>query len=107
MVEKSFSPFWDETLSFEFNILSEAQLDSQKAYIEVWNSKIGMDDLIGAFELDFGFLWREENHELHRRWVGLTDPLGEPGRAGLPESLQLVDGTAPKTDYDDDSDSDG
>jgi hypothetical protein len=118
VVQKSLSPFWNETLSFEFEIKTEPQLESQKAYIELWDSERFIDVLIGKFELDLGFLWRQENHELHRRWVGLTDPGGQgpdldgtdPSREGvqgyvLASATLLVEGATLKTDYDDDSDS--
>ena len=51
VVEDSLSPFWDETMTFDFDIASQYQLDTQKAYIEVWDSDRVKDEQIGSFEL--------------------------------------------------------
>lgn len=108
-VKKTLSPFWDESFSFDFEIEDEWQLDTQKVFLEVWDSDAMSDDLIGNFELDLGFLWRQENHELHRRWFGLSDPSGEYlGVQGYlrASAVLLLDGEEPKTVHDKSSYSD-
>ena len=100
VVEGNLSPYWDETMTFDFDIASQYQLDTQKAYIEVWDSDRVKDDQIGSFELDLGFLWRQKDHELYRRWLSLSDStgtfLGVQGYLRITACL-LPEGAEPKT----------
>lgn len=109
MVEDELAPFFDETMTFDFDITSEYQLDTQKAYLEVWDSDLGEDQLIGGFEMDLGFLWRQDNHELYRRWLSLSDTtgtyLGVQGYLRVTACL-LPEGAEPKTVRDDISEGD-
>ena len=41
--------------------------------LEAWDSDLMLDDLVGAFELDLGWVWRQENHEIQKTWVALGD----------------------------------
>lgn len=76
VVENSLSPIWDETMAFDFEIQSQYQLDTDHVTIEVWDSDIGRDELIGSFEMDLGKIWRAADHEIYRQWVALCPEVG-------------------------------
>lgn len=99
MVEATLAPIWDETMTFDFQIESQYQLDTEVLRVEVWDSDRIADELIGQFELDLGRVWRATDHEIYRQWVALCpEPGGEfEGIQGylrlsvtvLPEGMEL------------------
>ena len=107
-VDQELNPMWDETMTIDFDISSASQLDTQSISLEVWDADLMTDALIGSFELNLGKVWREQEHRLYRRWVGLCDTTGEhDGVQGylrvtvcvLPEGAELkTAGTEPYTD---------
>ena len=55
----------------------QSELGGVQLLMEAWDSDLVVDDLVGAFELDLGWVWAQENHEIQKTWVALGDTRSE------------------------------
>ena len=85
VVPKTLSPIWDETMTFNFAIDSHYQLDAATLRVEVWDSDLVHDELIGSFDLNLGKVWRNAEHEMYRQWAALCDTTGQQGGCQAPQ----------------------
>jgi len=66
---------FNEHFYFDKTNLTEEMLDSEKIIIEVYdNNYTNRKDYFGIYELDFGYIYNQENHALHNVWIGLANP---------------------------------
>ena len=70
-------PF-NEHFYFDKTNLTTEMLDSEKIVIEVFDTKHSKKkDYFGIYELDFSYVYDEEDHAFHNIWIGLTNPESE------------------------------
>ena len=70
-------PF-NEHFYFDKTNLTAEMLDSEKIVIEVFDTKHSKKkDYFGIYELDFSYIYNEEDHALHNVWIGLANPESE------------------------------
>jgi len=78
VIEKSLNPYWDQTLIFEPQLKSPSDLQMATITLEVWDSDMLGDDLIGAFTVELhSMVYSHKGHELWRQWVALEDTEGD------------------------------
>ncbi|KAA0148152.1 hypothetical protein FNF31_07464 [Cafeteria roenbergensis] len=66
---------FDHLMYFSFEDLSPEQLERGSVTIRVMDvDRFSRDDLVGQHVLDLPFVYFREHHELHGRWLGITDP---------------------------------
>ena len=69
---------FNEHFYFDKTNLTEEMLDSEKVLIEVYDSKHSKrKDYFGIYEIDFGYVYNQEDHALHNVWIGLANPESE------------------------------
>ena len=73
VLEKTLNPLWDQTLIFEPQLTDASELDMATLTIEVWDSDMLSDDMIGAFTVELQSVYTQKNHEMWRTWLALTD----------------------------------
>jgi hypothetical protein len=76
VLEKTLNPLWDQTLIFEPQLTDASELDMATLTIEVWDSDMLSDDMIGAFTVELQSVYTQKNHEMWRTWLALTDTEG-------------------------------
>lgn len=66
---------FNEHFYFDKTNLSVEMLDSEKITIEVYDNKhTHKQDYFGIYEIDFGYVYNQEDHALHNIWIGLANP---------------------------------
>ena len=58
--------------------------------VSVYDTDLGRKkgDLIGEYNFDMSYVYFQENHEMYRQWVGISDPI-DNGDKGLQGYLKL------------------
>jgi len=78
VIEKTLNPFWDQTLIFEPQLKDPSELDMATVTIEVWDSDLLGDDMIGAFTVELNaMVYTQKDQEMWRTWLALTDTEGD------------------------------
>ena len=78
VIEKTLNPYWDQTLIFEPQIKDASELEMATVTIEVWDSDLLGDDMIGAFVVELNsMVYSQKGHEMWRTWLALTDTEGD------------------------------
>jgi len=66
---------FNEHFYYDKTNLSVEMLDSEKITIEVYDNKhTHKQDYFGIYEIDFGYVYNQEDHALHNIWIGLANP---------------------------------
>ena len=66
---------FNEHFYFDQTNLTAEMLDSEKVILEVYDTKHSKKkDYYGIYELDFSYIYNQENHALHNVWIGLSNP---------------------------------
>ena len=66
---------FNEHFYFDKTNLTAEMLDSEKVVIEVYDTKHSKKkDYFGIYELDFAYVYNQEDHALHNVWIGLANP---------------------------------
>ena len=69
------SYIFNEHFYFDKTNLTAEMLDSEKVVIEVYDTKHSKKkDYFGIYELDFSYIYNQEEHSLHNVWIGLANP---------------------------------
>ena len=77
VLEKTLNPLWDQTLIFEPQLADASELDMATITIEVWDSDMLGDDIIGTFTVELqSMVYTQKNHEMWRTWLALADAQG-------------------------------
>ena len=66
---------FNEHFYYDKTNLTAEMLDSEKITIEVYDNKhTHKKDYFGIYELDFGYVYNQDDHALHNIWIGLANP---------------------------------
>ena len=66
---------FNEHFYFDKTNLTQEMLDSEKILLEVYDSKHSKrKDYFGIYEIDFGYVYNQDDHALHNVWIGLANP---------------------------------
>ena len=69
---------FNEHFYFDKTNLTVEMLDSEKILIEVYDNKhTKRKDYFGIYEIDFGYVYNQEDHAIHNIWIGLANPEAE------------------------------
>ena len=72
------SYIFNEHFYYDKTNLTAEMLDSEKVVIEVYDSKHSKKkDYFGIYELDFSYVYNQDDHALHNVWIGLANPESE------------------------------
>ena len=74
MVGAGATSIWNEHMYFEKFDCSVSSIESEKILIEVKDSKLLKDSVIGSYELDITHIYFQAKHSLIHQWVVLTNP---------------------------------
>jgi len=73
------NPNFNEMLFFNFDKVKQHELETAMISISLFDHDfVGSNNLIGKFTVDIAYIYRmNQEHELYRMWVALTDPADE------------------------------
>ncbi|XP_065062327.1 otoferlin-like isoform X2 [Rhopilema esculentum] len=81
--EQTNTPFWDEFFVFDFKMPALVLFDKIINFqVFTGRNLISQGILIGAFKLDIGTVYAQQDHRFIRRWAVLTDPEETLGASG-------------------------
>lgn len=73
----SATSIWNEHIYFSKLNLTVAEIESERIIIEVMDTSLIRNSLIGSYELDMTYVYYQSNHCLMHHWVVLTNPYSE------------------------------
>lgn len=83
MKKKTTSCVFDETFFFNPKNVHPDQVQTETIKVSVFDADtFSRNDLIGSFTYDVQTVYYQENHEVYRQWVALTDERN-PADAGV------------------------
>jgi hypothetical protein len=62
---------WFESFSFNLDIKDPLDIRRKKLHLWCWDAGNIVNRLIGTFDVELGFVYSQNNHEIFRKWISL------------------------------------